>query len=64
MKNTERKKPETPPRPWTHRDLEYLRTEFPRRPTAEVAAHLGRSYQATAVMANKLGLKKLRYGIT
>ena len=64
MKNTERKKPETPPRPWTHRDLEYLRTEFPRRPTAEVAAYLGRSYQATAVMANKLGLKKLRYGIT
>ena len=64
MNTATRKKPETPPRPWTQRDLEYLRTEFPRRTTAEVAKYLGRSYQATAVMANKVGLKKLRYGIT
>ena len=62
MKDTRTTSPKPPL--WSQRDLEYLRTEFPRRPTAEVAAHLGRSYQATAVKASLLGLKKQRYGIT
>ena len=48
---------------WTCRQLETLRREFPVRETKEVAEMVGRSYQATAVMASKLGLKKRHYGI-
>ena len=48
---------------WTYRDVETLKREFPRRPTAEVARMLGRSCQATAVKASKLGLKKTHYGV-
>lgn len=48
---------------WTYSDLEILRREFPVKPTAEVAVKLGRSYQATAVKASKLGLKKGHFGI-
>ena len=47
---------------WTYRDVETLKREFPRRPTAEVAKMLGRSCQATSVKAHKLGLKKTGYG--
>lgn len=50
------------PNEWTQKELDILRREFPSRTTEEVAAMLGRSYQATAVMASKLGLKKRHYG--
>lgn len=48
---------------WSFRDLDILRTEFPNRPTKEVAEMLHRSTQAVAVKASKLGLKKKHYGI-
>lgn len=48
---------------WTYRDLDTLRREFPVKKTKEVAAMLGRSVEATSVMASKLGLKKSHYGI-
>lgn len=51
------------PRPWTVMDKQRLRNEWNRHTIEEVAAMLGRSYQATAVMASKLGLKKDHYGI-
>ena len=51
------------PNAWTPRELETLRLEFPVRETKDVAEMIGRSYQATAVMASKLGLKKRHYGI-
>ena len=44
-------------------DEQLLRDEFNRRTTREIAAMLGRSYQATAVKASKMGLKKDHYGI-
>lgn len=44
-------------------DKQRLRNEWNRHTIEEVAAMLGRSYQATAVMASKLGLKKDHYGI-
>jgi len=50
-------------RPWTVMDKQRLRNEWNRHTIEEVAAMLGRSYQATAVMASKLGLKKDHYGI-
>ena len=50
-------------RPWTVQDLDTLKREFPNRPTKEVAAMLGRSTQAVAVMAHKKGLAKYRKGI-
>ena len=46
------------PPAWTPRELELLRREFPVRETKDVAEMIGRSYQATAVMASKLGLEK------
>lgn len=50
-------------RPWTVQDLDTLKREFPNRKTKEVAAILGRSTQAVAVMAHKKGLVKYRKGI-
>ena len=44
-------------------DKQRLRNEWNRHTIDKVAAMLGRSYQATAVMASKLGLKKDHYGI-
>jgi len=44
-------------------DVQILRSEWNRRPVKEMAKMLGRSYQATAVKASKLGLKKDHYGI-
>ena len=44
-------------------DKQRLRNEWNRQTIEEVAAMLGRSYQATAVMASKMGLKKDHYGI-
>ena len=48
---------------WTFSELDTLRREFPVRPTEEVARLIGRSFQATAVKASKLGLKKRHRGI-
>ena len=48
---------------WTYRELDTLRREFPVKKTKDVAAMLGRSVEATSVMASKLGLKKVHYGI-
>jgi len=44
-------------------DEQILRNEWNRHTIEEVAAMLGRSYQATAVKASKMGLKKDHYGI-
>lgn len=44
-------------------DEQLLRDEFNRRTTREIAAMLGRTYQAVAVKAYKIGLKKDHYGI-
>lgn len=50
-------------RKWTAMDEQILRNEWNRHTIEEVAAMLGRSYQATAVKASKMGLKKDHYGI-
>lgn len=44
-------------------DEQILRNEWNRHTIEEVAAMLHRSYQATAVKASKMGLKKDHYGI-
>ena len=62
MTNT-RKTPAKNPATWSQQELSYLRREFPTRPTAEIAAQLGRTYQAIAIKAHLLGLKKQRRGI-
>ncbi len=49
---------------WTPRDEQILRDEFNRRTTREIAAMLGRTYQAVSVKANRMGLKKDHYGIS
>lgn len=48
---------------WTIMDEQILRNEWNRHTIEEVAAMLHRSYQATAVKASKMGLKKDHYGI-
>lgn len=48
---------------WTPRDEQILRDEFNCRTTREIASMLGRTYQATAVKASKMGLKKDHYGL-
>ena len=50
-------------RPWTYMDEQIMRNEWNRHTIKEVADMLGRSYQATAVKASKMGLKKDHYGI-
>ena len=50
-------------RKWTHMEEQILRNEWNRHTIEEVAAMLRRSYQATAVKASKMGLKKDHYGI-
>lgn len=47
---------------WTPRELDILRSEFPVKPTAEVAAMLGRTERSVAVKACKIGIKKTHYG--
>ena len=49
-------------REWTQKELEYLLREFPNRPTAELAEHLGRTAQSVACRAGKYGLKKRHRG--
>ena len=42
---------------WTEGDLAYLRENYGTMSGKDIAAHLGRSYQAVMMRANKLGLK-------
>jgi hypothetical protein len=51
------------PRKWTIMEEQIMRNEWNRRTIDEIAKMLGRSYQATAVKASKIGLKKDHYGI-
>jgi len=43
---------------WTKDDLKELKKLFPNRPTAEVAAELGRPTEAVKKKASRMGLKK------
>ncbi len=45
---------------WTKGDVKELRKLFPNRPTAEVAASLGRPTEAVKKKASRMGLKKSR----
>lgn len=45
---------------WTRDDLKQLKRLFPDRPTAEVAAELGRPTEAVKKKASRMGLKKSR----
>jgi hypothetical protein len=45
---------------WTKDDVKELKKLFPNRPTAEVAAELGRPTEAVKKKASRMGLKKSR----
>ncbi len=45
---------------WSKNDLKDLKRLFPDRPTAEVAAELGRPTEAVKKKASRMGLKKSR----
>ena len=45
---------------WTRDDVKQLKKLFPDRPTAEVAAALGRPTEAVKKKASRMGLKKSR----
>ena len=45
---------------WTRDDVKELKKLFPNRPTAEVAAELGRPTEAVKKKASRMGLKKSR----
>jgi len=45
---------------WSKDDLRDLKKLFPDRPTAEVAASLGRPTEAVKKKASRMGLKKSR----
>ena len=45
---------------WSKNDVQSLRRLFPNRPTAEVAASLGRPTEAVKKKASRMGLKKSR----
>ena len=45
---------------WTRDDVKQLKKLFPDRPTAEVAAELGRPTEAVKKKASRMGLKKSR----
>jgi hypothetical protein len=45
---------------WTRDDMKQLKKLFPDRPTAEVAAELGRPTEAVKKKASRMGLKKSR----
>ncbi len=45
---------------WSKDDLKDLKKLFPDRPTAEVAASLGRPTEAVKKKASRMGLKKSR----
>ena len=43
---------------WTGNDVKQLKRLFPNRPTADVAADLGRPTEAVKKKASRMGLKK------
>ncbi|HSW01829.1 MAG TPA: hypothetical protein VLI39_16790 [Sedimentisphaerales bacterium] len=43
---------------WTKDDVKELKKLFPNRPTAEVAAELGRPTEAVKKKASRMGLRK------
>ncbi len=43
---------------WTRDDVKQLKRLFPNRPTADVAADLGRPTEAVKKKASRMGLKK------
>ena len=43
---------------WSRNDVNQLRKLFPTRPTAEVAARLGRPTEAVKKKASRMGLRK------
>lgn len=43
---------------WSKNDLKDLKKMFPNRPTAEVAAELGRPTEAVKKKASRMGLRK------
>lgn len=43
---------------WTRDDVKQLKKLFPDRPTAEVAAELGRPTEAVKKKASRMGLRK------
>jgi hypothetical protein len=45
---------------WTRDDLKQLKKLFPDRPTAQVAAELGRPTEAVKKKASRMGLRKSR----
>jgi hypothetical protein len=45
---------------WTRDDVKQLKKLFPDRPTADVAAELGRPTEAVKKKASRMGLKKSR----
>ena len=45
---------------WTRNDVKQLKRLFPDRPTAEVAAELGRPTEAVKKKASRMGLRKSR----
>ena len=45
---------------WTRDDVKQLKKLFPNRPTAEVAAELGRPTEAVKKKASRMGLRKSR----
>jgi DNA-binding Lrp family transcriptional regulator len=45
---------------WTQQQIKILKSQFPGRPTAEIADLVGRSVEATKRKAARLGLKKSR----
>jgi DNA-directed RNA polymerase specialized sigma24 family protein len=45
---------------WSKNDVKELKRLFPNRPTAEVAAKLGRPTEAVKKKASRMGLKKSR----
>ena len=51
------------PVPWTYKELEKLRREYPVRKAEDIAADLGRDIRAVYVKAARLGLKKASYGL-
>jgi hypothetical protein len=45
---------------WTRDDVKQLKKLFPDRPTADVAAELGRPTEAVKKKASRMGLRKSR----
>ena len=53
---------ETTSKPWTYKDVEKLRREYPVRPAKDIAKELGRSVRAIYIKVYHLGLIKDHHG--